>query len=140
MSKPTRRNLLKGLAVGAPAVWARPVVDSVLLPVHAGTTSPDDTPVEDAPVCECQGCFQIFGKSAFLAVVNEWFQPTIYSDLDCEFATGSGEIWYVQCPPGTDDDVPDCELALCAGEDGEVFAPFELERNESCAIYFWKLT
>ena len=34
MSKEKRRKVLKSLAVGAPVVWAKPVVDSVLLPAH----------------------------------------------------------------------------------------------------------
>ena len=38
MNKNLRRNLLKGVAVSAPAVWAKPVVNSVLLPVHASTS------------------------------------------------------------------------------------------------------
>ncbi len=38
MKKQSRRNILKGLAVGTPAVWAKPVVDSVVLPAHAATS------------------------------------------------------------------------------------------------------
>ena len=45
MYKETRRNLIKGLAVGAPVAWAKPVVDSVVLPAHAETS--------------CQICFTI---------------------------------------------------------------------------------
>ena len=39
MNKESRRKLLKGLALGVPAVWAKPIVDSVLLPAHAQTSS-----------------------------------------------------------------------------------------------------
>ena len=35
MNNRNRRNALKLLAVGAPAAWSKPVVDSVVLPVHA---------------------------------------------------------------------------------------------------------
>ena len=33
--KETRRKALKTLAVATPVVWAKPVVDSVMLPAHA---------------------------------------------------------------------------------------------------------
>ncbi|MDA9983328.1 hypothetical protein N9H39_11535 [Gammaproteobacteria bacterium] len=36
MTKESRRNVLKGLAVTVPAVWATPVVESIILPAHAG--------------------------------------------------------------------------------------------------------
>ena len=38
MNKNERRKALKVLAVSTPVVWTRPVVDSVVLPVHAQTT------------------------------------------------------------------------------------------------------
>ena len=38
MDNKTRRRLLKGLAVGMPTVWTKPMVDSVVLPTHAGTS------------------------------------------------------------------------------------------------------
>lgn len=38
MAKNTRRNLLKGLAVSAPAAWTTPFVTSVILPAHAQTS------------------------------------------------------------------------------------------------------
>jgi hypothetical protein len=38
MNKKSRRNVLKGLAVGVPATWAKPVVDSVVLPAHANVS------------------------------------------------------------------------------------------------------
>lgn len=41
MTKQSRRNLLKGLAVSAPAAWSTPLVTSVILPAHA-QTSPCD--------------------------------------------------------------------------------------------------
>jgi hypothetical protein len=46
MDKKDRRKALKALAVGAPAVWAKPVVDSVVLPAHAQTSFP-------------AGCYQV---------------------------------------------------------------------------------
>jgi hypothetical protein len=44
MSKKSRREVLKGIAVGAPVVWAKPVVDSVVLPVHADTSPQTGSP------------------------------------------------------------------------------------------------
>ncbi len=38
ISTDKRRKALKALAVAAPAVWAKPAVDSVVLPAHATTT------------------------------------------------------------------------------------------------------
>jgi hypothetical protein len=38
MTKKTRRNVLKGLAVTLPGAWTAPIVDSVILPAHAATT------------------------------------------------------------------------------------------------------
>ena len=35
MNKKSRRNVLKGLAVGAPLVWVKPAVNSIVLPAHA---------------------------------------------------------------------------------------------------------
>lgn len=46
INTPTRRKLLLGLggtALGAsqlPQTWSKPIIDSVILPVHAQTTSP----------------------------------------------------------------------------------------------------
>ena len=38
MKNDKRRKALKALAIGAPAAWAKPVVDSMVLPVHAAMT------------------------------------------------------------------------------------------------------
>ncbi len=38
MKKNIRRNLLRGLAVAMPATWAKPVINSAVLPVHAETS------------------------------------------------------------------------------------------------------
>ena len=35
MNMQPRRNILKGLAVGVPVIWTKPIVDFVLLPAHA---------------------------------------------------------------------------------------------------------
>jgi hypothetical protein len=43
MNKKSRRNILKGLAVTTPAVWASPVVESVVLPSHAQTSGSDNS-------------------------------------------------------------------------------------------------
>lgn len=49
MTETTRRKAIKGLAATAPVLWAKPIVDSVMLPVHA-QTSPDDDD-DDGPGC-----------------------------------------------------------------------------------------
>ena len=38
MPEKGRRKLLKGISVTLPAVWLTPVVESVILPAHAGTS------------------------------------------------------------------------------------------------------
>ena len=38
MSQESRRIVLKGLAISLPATWATPLVESVILPAHAGTS------------------------------------------------------------------------------------------------------
>lgn len=48
MSETTRRTLLKGLAISAPAVWATPIIESTILPAHAETS-----PVEEPAPAEC---------------------------------------------------------------------------------------
>ncbi len=54
MTKRTRRNLLKGLAVSAPAAWSTPLVTSVILPAHAQTSpcGPSLSCSTDDPVSE----------------------------------------------------------------------------------------
>ena len=48
-----RRKALKALAIGAPAVWAKPVVDSVLLPAHADASGGGSVnEEEERPVCQ----------------------------------------------------------------------------------------
>jgi hypothetical protein len=37
MTQKSRRKVLKGLAITMPAIWVTPVVESVILPAHAGT-------------------------------------------------------------------------------------------------------
>ena len=46
MKDDNRRKALKALAIGAPAVWAKPVVDSVMLPAHASTSGCDCFPFD----------------------------------------------------------------------------------------------
>lgn len=38
MTQESRRRIIKGLAITLPATWATPVVESVILPAHAGTS------------------------------------------------------------------------------------------------------
>ena len=39
MNNKLRRNVLKGLAVGTPAVWVKPIVDTAVLPAHAQSSA-----------------------------------------------------------------------------------------------------
>ena len=50
--KKNRRNLLTGMAITLPTIWAKPVVHTVILPAHAAT-SPDTS--EDTG-CSTLGC------------------------------------------------------------------------------------
>ncbi len=100
-----KREILKGLAVGAPAVWAKPVVDSVVLPAHATTS--------------CSGCVQIDDEP------NAWagLAPGKISELPVYFnsscsGTNPDDIflacregcafWDVYC--GQPSPEPECEL------------------------------
>lgn len=89
-----RRRLLTGLAVSVPAVWSTPIIKSVLLPVHAQTSRPDDTPVCELPLtienrtATCGGGIAIVEEMFMINDVNE----------DCPFVeetgvgTGSAEL------------------------------------------------
>lgn len=68
MTQKTRRRALKGLAITVPAAWTAPIVNSVILPVHAQMSpiSAIDCTVEDTdgacgpPAIE----FRVFGTVA----------------------------------------------------------------------------
>jgi hypothetical protein len=62
-SNDSRRKLLKSIAAGSSAVvagkalpesWSKPVIDSVMLPVHAATTNGDELPTNCGPFCATQ--------------------------------------------------------------------------------------
>ena len=55
MTDKNRRKGLKALAVTAPAVWAKPVVDSVLLPAHASTSGAGCVEFEPGNFADFQG-------------------------------------------------------------------------------------
>ncbi len=46
MNKKSRRNVVKGLAITVPVVWAKPVVETVIFPAHAQTTESEDNSSE----------------------------------------------------------------------------------------------
>jgi hypothetical protein len=60
MTHKSRRTVLKGLAVTMPAVWATPMVESIILPAHAQGSPcgelrcPEPTDDDIAILCECQ--------------------------------------------------------------------------------------
>ena len=61
--KESRRNTLKALVMGAPAIWAKPVVDGVVLPAHAATTDSGGDPSITCPA----GCYSAGSASYFIA-------------------------------------------------------------------------
>lgn len=75
MSKESRRKALKVMAVVAPTVWVKPVVDSVLLPAHAITS------------CDESGWLvgDFDGRSAFLG------QTTTRCECE-ELAIATGDV------------------------------------------------
>ena len=84
MKEKNRRQALKVLAVGAPAVWAKPIVDSIVLPVHAETSC-------------VGGCYQDIGEGSWY-----WDQPNgmvhAYPTNDC---TGESEYTSLVVVGGT---------------------------------------
>lgn len=98
----SRRKLLKSIAAGSGAVvagkslpesWSKPVVNSVLLPAHAETTT-GSGPIP-APCCDIDGTYcGIFGdgasieitveSSGVLTIVLQNGENTIDSSVDCD--------------------------------------------------------
>ena len=56
MKDDKRRKALKALAIGAPAMWTKPVVDSVVLPAHANGSLRCPTG-SDCEALELASCF-----------------------------------------------------------------------------------
>ncbi|MDZ7841513.1 MAG: hypothetical protein U5R46_11990 [Gammaproteobacteria bacterium] len=97
----TRRHLLKVLGGGAvtsslllPTHWTKPVVDSVLLPVHAETS-----PSEEPESIVCFGASEIScGETVSGSTVNA---PTYDSLPFCGTSlSASGGVWYHFVGPG----------------------------------------
>ncbi len=91
MNKKSRRKVLKGLAIGLPATWATPVVESILLPAHAGTSAPCTAP---------PGCYLLIPPTPE-PLVGEYIlwsggsgpHPTPRSNSDsCDPATGGDAV------------------------------------------------
>lgn len=73
MTKQSRRNLLKGLAVSAPAAWSTPLVTSVILPAHAQTSPCDpslscstDDPSDETGVGDFDGSGSNWGWNSIV--------------------------------------------------------------------------
>ena len=102
-----RRKLLKSIAVGSgvvvggkslPESWSKPVIKSLVLPVHATTT---ESEAETLPVdTRCRipaGCIQIYPNPVYITFAGgfegDFFppDPDVYADIDCENRhTGTG--------------------------------------------------
>jgi hypothetical protein len=48
MNKNSRRNVLKGLAAGAPIIWVKPAVESMVLPAHARSSCGEFRPYNES--------------------------------------------------------------------------------------------
>ena len=104
MDKKARRNALKALAVGAPAIWAKPVVDSVVIPAHAVTSTCPPctpfngswftlTPVSESPCPELTWEVQFFSDSACSAILgqtNIYFGPIDAFDKGADVVMKAG--------------------------------------------------
>ena len=84
MNKNNRRKALKALAVTAPAVWAKPVVDTVVLPAHGAMTGE---------------CVQLFdGQYTFVNGQTLPCGTSFYFDSNCTSFLGSSNIAIVFAP------------------------------------------
>lgn len=88
MTTKSRRRILKGLGLTLPAVWARPVVEAVVLPAHAQTSAPGTgTPV----TCGVpEGCYIFEGGSfSWPGGTGPFFDVPFYDNSEC-FGTSIG--------------------------------------------------
>jgi len=93
VNKSTRRHLLKSIAVGTGAIttgktlpesWARPVVDSILLPAHAATTDEvDDSPATTQPPPDSSPCI---GASRTIDSRDQFFIDILYDGSTSDFS------------------------------------------------------
>jgi len=88
MSRPGRRKLLKGVATIVPAVWATPIIKTVILPAHA-QTSVDNESNEDP--CSGSPGFETFSISVSCdPLENERLSFGIDDSGDCpRWVTGT---------------------------------------------------
>ena len=129
MKTQKRRNALKLLAVGAPVVWAKPIVSSVILPVHAETSpncGPATLSVGIEPPIPDEGGFTTFtyrvtnqSESTF-TVTNQVFSAPL--GVTGQF---NGDLRRTYAPGDTETLTATGNLASC--EDGSVDLRFRLE-------------
>ncbi len=114
MNKKSRRNILKGLAVGAPAVWAKPVVDSIVLPAHGATTGG-------------AGCLQYSTTPNWVDFNGGNYIPggsARYTDSECEQPKGVINCGFVYVPSGLQGDASD---VCTANNNGNAIAQSQFE-------------
>lgn len=87
MTTKSRRRVLKGLGLALPAAWARPVVETVVLPAHAQTSS--NAPATDG--CDAsEGCYIFEGGSfSWPGGAGPFFDVPFYENSEC-FGTSIG--------------------------------------------------
>lgn len=119
MNKKSRRIVLKGFAIGAPAVWAKPIVDSVVLPAHAQTSC-------------AGGCFQTSNGGSSVLWNSELSEITFYNgSTSCSGSDTNGPL------PVIIGGIPEDAFAAlsCAGGLG-VIVNLSSFTNIPCTIWF----
>lgn len=75
MQKNVRRRFIKGVAIALPAAWARPVVETVVLPAHAQTSPP----------CSADADCYTVGDNSFLWPGGTGpFFVSVYTNTTCD--------------------------------------------------------
>jgi hypothetical protein len=120
--KNNRRELLKTLTLGGgvvtlshiPTTWSRPVVESVVLPVHAQTTEDDQSPAQSQPVsnCICAGSTGNLSGSNVTGGISIRFDGESICSIDDNGEAGfnieglfSDEILFIDIDQSSDADI-----------------------------------
>ena len=132
MDKKSRRNALKALAVGAPVVWAKPVVDSVALPAHASLSG-----------CRIPaGCVWIWDDSD---LSYDWPGGTgpykleeAWNNSSCngDPAPDPGEHWYVIAPSMGQAEKLFKDLGLITTTNFRITSVQDPKIPEGCYMYY----
>ena len=144
-----RRNAVKVLALAAPVVWCKPVVDSVVLPAHAQMTSPcselfsfsivftPSTPVSGQPINASYSVTNVSGDSIDVSGFNVGTPATSTSSsgesLSGSYSPGQTKVFVIdgtfsggECVGGTTS--ASITLSLASGNPSEC----EFEQTFNC--------